>query len=337
MKTHESFLRKRENGKMDKKGWYGYVYPKNLDKQEVNKLIVAQTVPSLRVCFDHNAAFYLNNVRVNGILPNGDKELGWYLLGVLNAPVADFIFKRIAKVKEGGYYEANKQFIAPLPIPDATPEQKQQVAQLAEKLQELHTTHRDELAKLEKRLKASQMQDNLKTPQWIWAKLPDEKQLKISNAAIATGLKGKALTEWAKNQYQQKLDEKLSVLAARLHPQLKLSVRQEDGELTLLADGIIAFDSVYLDEDEAIFIAAQWRYFIRSTNITPSLSAEKVLSELLKLKSTENTSLRKQIIDLDKKLDELEHQIKLNEQAINNIVYSLYELTKEEIMQIEQG
>lgn len=78
-------------------------------------MIVAQTVPAMRVCFDSEAAFYLNNVRVNGILPKPGN--GWFLLGVLNAPVVDYVFRHIAKVIEVGKYEANKQFIARCPSP----------------------------------------------------------------------------------------------------------------------------------------------------------------------------------------------------------------------------
>lgn len=258
-------------------------------------------------------------------------------MGIMNAPVANYVFKRIAKAKEGGYYEANKQFIAPLPIPPADEGQKKQVAERAEKLQALHTAYRDELGKLAKRLSAAQMQDDAKTPQWIWAKLPDEKSLKASAAAKASGLKGKALTDWAKTQVQEALGSKLNLLASRLNPNLQLTVRNDGGELTLLADGAAAFDSVYVDEGESDFIAAQWKYVIRSTNITPSVTAEKLLLELLKLKKTDNASLKRQVVELDKKLDGLEKAIGVQEREMNALVYGLYGLTKEEIAQVERG
>ncbi len=264
-------------------------------------------------------------------------------MGIMNAPVANFVFKRISKVKEGGYYEANKQFIAPLPIPNADDDQKQQVAERAEKLQELHTAYRDELNKLAKRLSAAAMQDDTKTPQWIWGKdFPDEKALKTSDAAKATELKatelkGKALTDWAKAHYQEALGSKLTLLTSRLNPKLKLTVRNADGELTLLADGAPAFDSVFVDEDEAAFIAAQWKYVNRSTNITPSVTAEKLLGEWLKLKKTDNASLQKQIVELDNKLDGLEREIEGEEREMNAVVYGLYGLTRDEILQIERG
>ncbi len=65
-------------------------------------------------------------------------------------------FRRIAKAKEGGYFEANKQFIAPLPIPDATPEERAEVGRRARELQDLHTRRRDTIQKLDARLNSPQ-------------------------------------------------------------------------------------------------------------------------------------------------------------------------------------
>jgi hypothetical protein len=337
LKSHEHSLRIRENKKMDKdNGWWAYNYPKNLDKQELAKLLVPRLVKNLFCAIDADGDFYLDNVDVGSILVADKSDLP-FLAGILNAPVANYVWRRISKPFQNDYRTANKQFIAPLPIPDADDEQKKQVAELAEMLQTLHTAYRDELHKLEKRLSAAQMTDVTKTPQWIWAKLPDEKSLKTSDAAKATGLKGKALTDWAKAEYQTALKSKLATLASRLSPTLKLSVQLDDGELTLLADGAPALDSVFVDEDEAALIAVQWKYVIRSTNITPSVTAEKLLGELLKLKTTENAGLRKQIIALDNKLDELQVGIEAKEREMNAVVYGLYGLTKDEIAQVERG
>ena len=73
----------------------------------------------MRVCADMIGDKYLNNVRVNGIFTPIEDGLS-YLLGVLNGAVADFVFRRIGKPKQGGWYEANKQFIAPLPLNSPT-------------------------------------------------------------------------------------------------------------------------------------------------------------------------------------------------------------------------
>jgi len=259
-------------------------------------------------------------------------------MGIMNAPVVDFAFKRLAKPKEGGYFEANKQFIAPLPIPNASDAEKQQVGELAGALQKLHTAYRDEVFKLDKRFAASQMIDDPKPVSWIWASLPDNANtLKKSEEATAVGLKGKALTEWAEFTYRERLAEKLQHLAARLSPGVKLSAECEDGELELIADGVQVIDSVFLNEHEAEWVLTQWKHILRTTNVTPSLTAEKLLGELLKLKKTESQGLRKQIVELDKKLDALEAKITEKEVEINTLIYRLYNLTDEEIAQIEKG
>jgi hypothetical protein len=61
--SQEQELRARENRKMDKdESWWGYNYPKNIDKQKLAKLGVAQTVPEMRVFYDEQGAYCLNNV-----------------------------------------------------------------------------------------------------------------------------------------------------------------------------------------------------------------------------------------------------------------------------------
>src|SRR3546814_468206 len=148
--SYQKELKNRENGKFDDSQWYRFGRHQNLDKQEVQKLIVAQTVPSLRVSFDESGQHYLNNVRVNGILPSTRTD-PWFITGVLNAPVCDFVFRRIAKPKDGGWFEANKQFIAPLPIPAATNQQRDEVVRIAKKLQTQHTTTRDLIKRITQR------------------------------------------------------------------------------------------------------------------------------------------------------------------------------------------
>ncbi len=150
--TYETALRAREQSKaadgtvlespFNDDDWYRFGRNQNLDKQDAAKLIVAQTVPEMRVCADMDGAFSLNNVRVNGILsaPGGDLA---YLMGALNGALADFVFRRIGKPKQGGWFEANKQFIAPLPIPDASPDDRAEVARRARDLQDRWTSRRD--------------------------------------------------------------------------------------------------------------------------------------------------------------------------------------------------
>jgi hypothetical protein len=67
LRSYEQVLRARENGKMnDDESWWGYNYPKNLDKQEIPKLIVPRLVPKLGCTVDETGSVYLDNVDVGG-------------------------------------------------------------------------------------------------------------------------------------------------------------------------------------------------------------------------------------------------------------------------------
>ncbi|MGH2903675.1 MAG: hypothetical protein ACRDK7_08850 [Solirubrobacteraceae bacterium] len=119
---HEPALRGREKGKMDHDGWWAYVYPKNLGLHDQPKLGVAATVKRLEVAADPAAAAYFHNVRVNGILPRDDGPSLSTLTAVLNSRAVDFAFRRGAAPLQNGFYTANKQFIAWLPVPAELPD-----------------------------------------------------------------------------------------------------------------------------------------------------------------------------------------------------------------------
>lgn len=137
LRENEKTLRKRESGRFDDDEWWRFGRPQNIDKQELPKIGVPQTVNRLEAFIDPQGSRYFNNVRVNGILPRSDGTYSlWYLLALLNSNAVDYFFKHIAKPKDRDYFEANKQFIAPLPIPK-TKDQKP-LAKLAQRLAELH-------------------------------------------------------------------------------------------------------------------------------------------------------------------------------------------------------
>jgi hypothetical protein len=120
LSQHEDRLRSRERGKMDRDGWWGYVYPKNLAAHDRPKLCVPRLCARLRASADPNGEAYLDNVDVNGVLP-AEGEAGLFrLCAVLNSRVADWAFRRGSVPFQSGFWSANKQFIAWLPVPDAT-------------------------------------------------------------------------------------------------------------------------------------------------------------------------------------------------------------------------
>ena len=102
---------------MDHERWYAFGRHQNLDKQEIPKLAVARLVDRLKLFYDGEGAFYLDNVDVNGIILKEDVPERWhYVLGLLNSKLLDFVFKKGTVRFRGRYYSANKQFIQDLPI-----------------------------------------------------------------------------------------------------------------------------------------------------------------------------------------------------------------------------
>lgn len=331
LKSHERELRARERGKFNDGEWYRFGRNQNLDKQHLPKLVVAQTVPSLRLSFDVDGSKCLNNVRVNGILADEPSQL-WFLLGTLNAPVADFVFRRIAKPKSGGYFEANRQFIAPLPIPRATPKEKADVGARARELMALHTRRADLMRQLTRRLESSQCEPDLRTEAWLWA---DVKSVDAIREGAPKGLTKAEVRKWAIEERERRLAHHLAGLDTMLRAGVTLGVACEDGELRLHIEGIPAIEGVFLEEHEAAFIAAQWRHKVRQINVTEKFDGSRLVRQLLDLRKTENDTLRKQVIDLDARLQALDLEIAEAEDAMNRLIYRLYRLTEEEIRLVE--
>jgi len=273
--------------------WYRFGRHQNLDKQEVAKLIVAQTVPRMRVALDHRASFYLNNVRVNGIIAAND-ENPWFLLGILNSTVADFVFRRIAKVKDGGFFEANKQFIAPLPIPPATPEQSEEVARLAQLLQRAHTNRRSTLKRIERRL--TQMRSKSRPETWLFPNLRPKRDI---GRTAPLRLDREQKREWTEQKYEQELAALYDSITVRLRPSVSLSAGFAAGELSFSVDGISVIDRVFASKDEGEFIVAQWKVLAATFGVTENTSGKKLANALRKLAVADNPAAVSQVIELE--------------------------------------
>lgn len=333
---HESNLRQRDTGAMNVAvGWFAYTRPMNLHLQEKPKIGIPQTVLNLNGFFDSCGEFCFNNVRVGGILV-ADELTGWFLLGVINSPVPNWVFKRIARPKEGGYYEANKQFIAPLPIPDATPEQRMEIGTRARELQEIHTQRRDTIAKLHQRLHSTQTAPFTPEPKpdWLWSNVGTPASWKNATSAPA-GLSVRDLTAWAKQQHQDALQQKLDTLDALLQPGATISITNTDDEIVLSISGREALH--LFDKPQTEWIAAQWRHSLRDQNVTEAFDSKKLLKQLLTQRTTNEEPLRQRVLQLDQQITALDALIAQKESAINQITYQLYGLTAEEIAMVEGG
>lgn len=131
LRENEAALRARDSRRMDRDDrWWGYVYNKNLARQALPKLLVPRLVKRLRCAVDEQGALFQDNVDVGAVRPHNPADL-WFLAAVLNSRVADFAWRSASRPFRGGYFAANKQFIAPVPVPRADPVTRARIADLA--------------------------------------------------------------------------------------------------------------------------------------------------------------------------------------------------------------
>lgn len=331
LKTYEIFLRNRDGGKLNDERWYRFSRSQNLDKQALPKIMIAGTARTVLCSVDEKGEIAANDKRVYSIFTYSLEHL-WFLSGILNCPVISFVFKRIARPKSGGFFDIETQFLAPLPIPLATDEQKEQVAEKAKHLQELHTRRRDLLLMIDKRLESAQCEDDIRDESWLWA---DVKPVVALKKEAPPGMKGRELTTWAKSQRDLKLTARLESIDTMLQPKASLGVKEEYGELKLLLDGVPLIEGIFLQESDAAFIAAQWRQKARHINITEKFSAQRLVNNLRKLRKTENPAIKEQVVKIDAEVQALDETIAVAEADMNRLTYRLYKLTDEEIELVE--
>lgn len=331
LRTWEQELRARENGAFDDNEWWRFGRHQNLDKQEIAKLIVAQTVPALRVCADPAGEFYINNVRVNGIVP-ADRQGLWYLLGVLNSATADFVFRRIAKPKGGGYFEANRQFIAPLPVPDAPLDDRTAIGNRAERLQELHTRRRELLGDIGRRMQTVRVR--ARPDDWLFPDLSSIADLERQAPAEMDSVGKRA---WARARRAEELSAEHDRLDTELRAGLSLDASFARGELRFEVDGAPVIERIFLNDDEGAFVLAQWKLIASGFQVPERNPGKKLAARLRKVALTAPGPVRGQIIALQGELSNLDAEIETAETEMNREVYRLYALTPEEIRLVEAG
>ena len=331
LETYEAALRGREGDAFDDAEWWRFGRSQNIDKQDRTKLIVAQTVPELRVSRDSSADKYLNNVRVNGILAV-DEDAEGLVFGALNGPVADFVFRRIGKPKMGGWFEANKQFIAPLPIPKAEPGIQAQVGEAARRLQHLHTERRDLAAAAADRLAVlhrAQMSEL-----WLWPDLTPLSDLQ----ARAPGRFGPAKRKaWAEERHEEELATRRAAFAAAVARGGRLEPVFADGELRLLDAGEPVLSRLYLEADHGPLVEAYWRWVLLDGAARDAAALEKALLRPPSRPDAGATAAAAQFRERVARLAEAAHAIDAAERAMNARLADLYALTPEERELVARG
>jgi hypothetical protein len=79
---------------------------------------------------------------------------------------------------------------------------------------------------------------------------------------------------------------------------MSLDAEYKDGELRLIANERVAIEGIFIDEDEGKFIAAQWSYLARTTNVTENTKVKTIVDKLRIIYRTDNSSLQLQFLKL---------------------------------------
>lgn len=322
-------LRNREGGKFRDDCWYRMGRNQSLDKQELPKLMVAQLVPDLRVSFDSCGEFYINNVRVNGILPHDDN--GWFLLGILNAPVSNYVFKWLGKPKDNGYFEANKQFIAPLPVPTADRTSQTAISGLARQMQERLTTRVRLRADLQERLEATARRilplEDL---------LADVRPIGGIEADAPRSLPRSELKRWVDDQRREDEETALARIDAAIRLDSIIAVSLVRGKLGCAIDGV-EMARMFVSPEQADLIASQWRAVALDFAPTGAGDAKRLLDRLRRVAVDAPAALRDQIIAIGTDLENLGATIAKDEQELHELSAILFNLTPEEEALVLKG
>jgi Eco57I restriction-modification methylase/TaqI-like C-terminal specificity domain len=322
----EKKLRGRESNSFDDDQWYRFGRSQNIDKQDLPKIIVPRLVTDLCASFDSKAEFCLDNVDAGGIL-NASTTNPEFLLGSLNASVCNFVFRRISKPFQNGYWSANKQFIAPLPIPHADKKQQAEIGKRARSLQEKWTMRRDLLAEAEARL--GTLTRRKYKPEFLWPDLPDMNALK---AAAPKKLLDSQKTSLAHTQFDEELAKRIEALQGYINSGDPLEANFGKGELRLTADGRPVLTQIYLDDAEGQLAEIYWRFLILKKPKVASTFAR----QLAQLPSPPDSPTARQFTQRVEALIKETKAIAKLENEMNNALYALYKLSPEERNLIEE-
>ena len=328
LKSFEKKLRSRENGKMDRdKDWWGFVYPKNLTKHDAEKLVVPRLVTDL-VCFvDDSMSLHLDNVDVGGIVA-AKGITSDFLAATFNGPICNFVFRRTAKPFQNGYWSANKQFIAPLPIPHATPAQQKAIGKMAKALQGKWTGRRDLLKEAEERL--SVLPRTTYKPKFLWPDLPLLDDLKKQ---APKKLMPHEQTEFAHTMQDEEVAKRLEALRGFLNRHAEMRAVFAKGELMLVTEDTKVLSKIYLDDaKQGKLLEKYWNYLI----LKRPKDAGRFARDLGCYPSGMDMPAAKQFIE---RVDELlSDTLKIRdlEQDMNEALYELYGLSEDEKLLIEK-
>ena len=329
LRNWERQLRARENGEFDDDAWYRFGRSQNIDKQEVAKLVVPRLVPSLRLAIDPAGAWYCDNVDVGGVVPAHQSELS-YIAGILGCSTVDMLFSWLSKPFRGEYLSANKQFIAPLPIPAAANDDHHDVSGVANALQSAYTARLRLRRGLADRL--GTLARRRRPLDWL---LPDVQSKAVIEAAVPPRMGPDARRTWADRLQVEQIEAAIARVDEMIRPGSTLEARFEDGELSLLIDGAPAAAGVYADDATGAFWLAQWQAIALGFEVNGKGNGKRLIDQLRAVADEAPPATRGQIIDRQQQLSTLAVDLAALEARLHEITCRLFALTPDERRLVE--
>ncbi len=330
LRQFEVELRAREGGKFDDDAWYRMGRNQNLDKQELPKLLVPRLVARLQCFADERGRFYCDNVDVGGVVPARVDDI-WLLSGVLNAPVTDLIFGWLTKPFRGEYKSANKQFIAPLPIPRADRTGRATLSALAQGMQERRTRQMDERAALAERLAATS-----RPPLPLDRLLPDVRPVPEIEADAPRRIPASERKAWVDEERAGQEEAALARIDGLIRPASALTVAADGGCVRLLIDEVEAA-RLFVSAEQATLVEAQWRAVALEFASTGKGDAKRLLDRLRRVALQAEPALAAQIVALGTRLGELDAVLRDDEAELHELTCRLFGLTAAERALVEAG
>ncbi|WP_122106953.1 Eco57I restriction-modification methylase domain-containing protein [Halobellus captivus] len=369
---HEEAIRARESGKMDREGWYDYVYPKNLTEFEEEKIVTPEISYGTNFTYDSEGLYH--KTKVYGVKTDETQVGEKYLLSIINTEVLWYFLKNTGYALRGGYFTFKTDYLNPfsIPLPPEASEQEFDQSQFEQKysayLSSGSIAGEFDLAKLQAH--AGEILP------WLADQMIEfhrkHKSLNLSlRDHLGTYDSGPSLAEIGFTQPPENTAESTLRETTEQHPNLRVGTARVDrGSPNTV---LIAATARYKPDDEDAHETDQWGYteteYLPAFRITDLTEREADLIEHFvpvavdeaggfanfRETATKTNSLidrlkEIELPDVDDVADDLENYLKTKERAeeldakieqtdqlIDEIVYELYGLTEEEIEIVEEA
>lgn len=329
LKGFEKELRDREGKSFDDDGWYRFGRHQNLDKQEVPKLLVPRLVARLVCSADERGRYYCDNVDVGGVVPRRVDDL-WLLAGVLNAPVTNTIFGWLSKPFRGDYKSANKQFIAPLPVPRANRADRAGLSALARGMQERRTRQVELRSALAERLAATAR------VKWPFEKiLRKVRPIAEIEAEAPKSVPPSGLKKWVDDRRKEEEEAALAEIDGAIRLDSEASVDLNAGKLSFLVDEQ-EVARVFISKEAEALVEAQWRAIAIEFAPTGRDDAKRLVERLRRVATSADPETAEQIIRIGHDLAQLSQVLNEDEEQLHELTCYLFNLSDDERRLVER-